>query len=66
MVSPSVQKGKKQAAKTVASSIMEIYIMQMKNPIKISWKEKQTLEGANTVNNNVVKNGDQIIHEQQA
>jgi hypothetical protein len=36
---------------------MEIFKLQKKNPIKMSWKE-QKLEGANTVSNNVVKEGD--------
>jgi len=29
----------------------------------MSWREEQKLEGANTVSNNVDKDGDQIIHE---
>jgi hypothetical protein len=32
----------------------------------MSWKEEQKLEGANTVSNNVDKDGDQIINEEQA
>ena len=32
----------------------------------MSWKDEQKLEGANTVNNNVDKEGDLIIHEEQA
>jgi len=32
----------------------------------MSWKEEQKLEGANTVSNNVDKDDDQIIHEEQA
>jgi hypothetical protein len=31
----------------------------------MSWKEEQKLEGANTVINNVDKDGGQIIHEEQ-
>jgi len=32
----------------------------------MSQKEEQKLEGANIVSNNVDKDGDQIIHEEQA
>jgi len=32
----------------------------------MSWKEGQELEGANTGSSNVDKDGDQIIHEEQA
>ena len=32
----------------------------------MNWKEEQKLEGANTVSNNVDKDGNQIIHEVQA
>jgi len=31
----------------------------------MSWKEELKWEGANTVSNNVDKNGGQIIHEEQ-
>jgi hypothetical protein len=31
----------------------------------MSWREEQKLEGANTVPNNMGKDGDQIIHEEQ-
>jgi hypothetical protein len=58
-------KGKEQAAKTIVSSIKQICKLQKKDPIKMSLKEEQKLEGANTVSNNVDKDGDQIIHEEQ-
>jgi len=54
------RKGKEQAAKTIVSSIQDIFKLQKKGSIKISWKEEQKLEGANTVSNNVDKDGDQI------
>ena len=44
---------------------MEIFKLQ-KDPIKMSWKEEQKLEGVNIVSNNVDKDGDQITHEEQA
>ena len=59
-------KQKEQAAKTIASSTKEIFKLQKKDPIKMSWKEEQKLEGANTVSNTVNKDCDQIIHEEQA
>jgi len=59
------RKGKEQAAKTIANSIEEIFKLQ-KEPIKMSWKDKQNLEGANTVNNNIDKDDDLIIHKEQA
>jgi ATP phosphoribosyltransferase len=59
------RKGKEQAAKTIVSSIKEIFKLQKKDLIKMSCKE-QKLEGANTVSNNVDKDDDQIIHEKQA
>ena len=59
-------KGREQAPKTNVSSIKEIFKLQKKDPIKMSWKEEKKLEGANTVSNNVDKHGDQIIHEEQA
>jgi lysophospholipase L1-like esterase len=34
------RKGKEQAAKTIASSIKEIFKLQKKDPIKMSWKEE--------------------------
>ena len=60
------RKGKEQDAKTTVNSIKEIFKLQKKGPIKMSWKDEQNLEGANTVNNNVDKDDDLIIHEQQA
>jgi hypothetical protein len=59
------RKGKEQAAKTIVSSIKEIFKLQKKDPIKII-RNEQKLEGANTVSNNVDKDDDQIIHEEQA
>jgi hypothetical protein len=56
------RKGKEQGAKTIANSIKEIFKLQKKDPIKMSWKDEQNLEGANTVNNNVDKDDDLIIH----
>jgi hypothetical protein len=44
-------KGKEQGAK--------------KDHINMSWKEDQKLEVSNTVSNNVGKDGDQLIHEEQ-
>ena len=60
------RKWKEQAAKTIDSSIEVIFKLQKKNHIKVSWKEEQKLEGVNTVRNNVDKDGDQIICEEQA
>ena len=60
------RKGKEQAAKTIESSLKGIFKLQKKDPIKMSWKEEQELEGANTESSNVDKDGDQIIHEEQA
>jgi hypothetical protein len=60
---PLNRKGKEQAAKTI--STWEIFKLQKKDPIKMSWKEEQKLEGANTVCNNGDKDGDQLIHEEQ-
>ena len=59
------RKGKEQAAKTIASSIKEIFKLQKKDPINMSWKKEQKLEGAATVSNNVDKNGGQRIHERK-
>jgi hypothetical protein len=64
-VSICTERGKNRL-KTIASSINEIFKLQKKDPIKMSRKEEQELEGANTVSGNVDKNGDQIIHEEQA
>ena len=60
------RKGKEQAEKTIVSSIKEIFKLQKKDPMKMSWKEEQKLEGVNTVSNNVDKDNDQIIREEQA
>jgi len=60
------RKGKEQAAKPIACSIKEIFKLQKKDSIKMGWREEQELEGANTVSNNVDKDGDQIIHKEQA
>jgi hypothetical protein len=60
------RKRKEEAAKTTASSIKEIFNLQKKYPIKMSWKEEQELEGANTVSSNMYKGGGQITHEEQA
>ena len=57
------RKGKEHAAKTIASSIKEIFKPQKKDPINMSWKEEQKLVGANTVSNNVDKDDGQIIDE---
>ena len=58
-------KGKEQAAKITVSSIKKIFNLQKNDPIKMSWKEEKKLKGANTVSNNVDKDGDQIIHEEK-
>jgi hypothetical protein len=47
------------------SSINEIFKLQKKDPIKMSWKGEQEPEGATTVLYNVDKDGDQIPHEDQ-
>jgi hypothetical protein len=59
------RKGKEEAAKTIANSIKEIFKLQKKDPIKMSWKDEQNLEGTNNVNN-VDKDDDLIIHKEQA
>jgi hypothetical protein len=58
------RKGEEQAAKIIASSLKEIFKLQKKDPIKMSWKEEQKLAGANTVSSNVDKDDDRIIHEE--
>ena len=58
-------KGKEQVAKTIASSIKEVFKLQEKDPTKMSWKEEQEPEGATTVLNKVDKGDDQIPHEDQ-
>jgi len=58
-------KGKEQVAKTIASSIKEVFKLQEKDPIKMSWKEEQEPEGATTVLNKVDKGDDQVPHEDQ-
>jgi len=60
------RKGKEWGAKTIVSSIKEIFKLQNKDPIKRGWKEEQKLEGANTVSNNMDKYDDQVIHKEQA
>jgi hypothetical protein len=60
------RKGKEQAAKTIVNSIKEIFKLQKKDPIKMTWKDEQNLEGVNTVNNNGNKDDDLIIHKEQA
>jgi hypothetical protein len=60
------RRGKEQAAKTIANSIKEIFKLQKKDPIRMSWKTEQNLEGANTVNDNMDKEGDLIIYEEQS
>ena len=58
--------GKELSAKSIASSIKEIFKLQKKDPINMNWKEEQMLEGANAVSNYVDKDGGQIIQEEQA
>jgi hypothetical protein len=57
------RQGKQQAAKTIASSIKEIFKLQKRDPIKMSWKEKQK---GNAISNNVDKKSGQIINKQEA
>ena len=57
-------KGKEQVAKTIASSIKEVFKLQEKDPIKMSWKEQEP-EEATTVLSKVDKGDDQIPHEDQ-
>jgi hypothetical protein len=59
-------KGKEEDAKTIANFIKEIFKLQKKYPVKMSWKEGQKLKGVNTVSSNEDKDGDQIIHEEQS
>jgi hypothetical protein len=58
--------GKELSAKSIASSIKEIFKLQKKDPINMNWKEEQMLEGANAVSNYVDKGDGQIIQEEQA
>ena len=59
------RKGKEQAAKTIVSSVKEIFKPQEKDPTKMRWKEKQDPKEATTVLSNVDKDGNQILHEDQ-
>ena len=54
------RKGKKQAAKIIASSIKEIFKLQKEDPIYLSWREKQRMEQVNTGKANVKKDDGQI------
>jgi hypothetical protein len=58
------RRGKEQTAKTIANSIKEIFKLHKKDPIRMSWKTEQNLEGANTVNDNMDKEGDLITYEE--
>ena len=58
-------KGKEQMAKTIASSIKEIFKLIKKNPIKMSWKEEHELEEPATVPNKADKGDDQLPYENQ-
>jgi hypothetical protein len=59
------RKGKEQAAKTIAKSVRELFKVHKNGPIKMSLREEQRLEVANTVSSNVDNNGGQLIHIEQ-
>ena len=63
--SPYEKQGERTAAKTVASSLKEMFKLKNQYPIIMNWKKGQKLEGTNTSNNNMDKDGSLIIHEGQ-